>query len=48
VIPISKELVTGPRQLVGRIRQVAATLDRPLGNRVLLDGTGSPVMVTSM
>lgn len=48
VIPISKELVTGPRLAVGRIRQVAATLARPLGNRVLLDGTGSPVMVTSM
>ena len=48
VIPISKELVTGPRLAVGRIRQVAATLARPLGNRVLLDGTGSPVMVTSI
>jgi hypothetical protein len=48
VIPISKELVTGWRHPVGRARQVAATLGRPLGNRVLLDGTGSPVMVTSM
>lgn len=47
VIPVNKELVTGPRQAVGRTRQVAATLGRPLGNRVLLDGTGSPVMVTS-
>jgi hypothetical protein len=48
VIPISKELVTGWRQPVGRTRQVAAVLARPLGNRVLLDATGSPVMVTSM
>src|SRR5690348_315878 len=32
VIPISKELVTGWRAGVGRTRQVAAALGRPLGN----------------
>jgi hypothetical protein len=48
VIPISKELVTGWRTAVGRTRQVTATLGQRLDNRVLLDGTGSPVMVTSM
>jgi hypothetical protein len=47
VIPVSKELVTGWRVPMGRTRQVAATLGKPLGNRMLLDGTGSPVMVTS-
>jgi hypothetical protein len=47
VIPVSKELATGPRIAVAHTRQVEATLTRPLGNRVLLDGTGSPVMVTS-
>jgi hypothetical protein len=47
LIPKRTELVTGWRTAVGRTRQVTATLDRPLGNRVLLDGTGSPVMVTS-
>jgi hypothetical protein len=30
------------------MRQVTANLDRPLGNRVLLDDTGSPVMATSV
>ena len=34
--------------LVGQTRQVSATLARPLGNRVLLDKHGAPVMVTSM
>lgn len=48
VIPIAKQLVTGWLPAVGQTRQVAATLGRPLGNRVLLDGTGSPAMVTSM
>jgi hypothetical protein len=46
VIPISKELTTGWRTAVGKPRQVSATLGQPLGNRVLLDDTGSPVMVT--
>jgi hypothetical protein len=46
VIPVSKELATGPRQAVAHTRQVETTLTGPLGNRVLLDGTGSPVMVT--
>lgn len=47
VIPVSRELVTGPRTAVAHTRQVEAALTQPLGNRVLLDGTGSPVMVTS-
>ena len=47
MIPIRVELVTGWRTAVGVTRQVTVTLDRPLGNRVLLDDAGSPVMVTS-
>jgi hypothetical protein len=31
---------------VGRTRQVSAVLSAPLGNRVLLDATGRPVLVT--
>ena len=31
---------------VGRTRQVTAVLSRPLGDRVLLDATGRPVLVT--
>jgi hypothetical protein len=46
-LPHSKELVTGWRTAVGRTRQVTAALGQPLGNRVLLSGTGSLVMVTS-
>ena len=46
VVPITKELVTGWRTAIGKTRQVSATLDRPLGSRVLLDGSGSPVMVS--
>ncbi len=31
---------------VGRTRQVTAALSRPLGDRILLDATGRPVLVT--
>src|SRR5260370_1266767 len=48
LIPHRTELVTGTRTAVGMMRQVIANLDRPLGNRVLLDDTGSPVMATSV
>jgi hypothetical protein len=48
VIPVREEHVTGPRTTVGKRREVSATLARPLGNRVLLDEHGAPVMVTSM
>jgi hypothetical protein len=48
VIPVGEERATGWHTLAGQTRQVSATLARPLGNRVLLDATGSPVMVTSM
>ena len=47
LIPIRVELVTGPRTAVGVTRQVTVTLERSLGNRVLLDEAGGPVMVTS-
>jgi hypothetical protein len=48
LIPHRTELVTGVRTAVAMMRQVTANLDRPLGNRVLLDDTGSPVMARSV
>ena len=48
VIPVGEERAAGWHTLVGQTRQVSATLARPLGNRVLLDEHGAPVMVTSM
>jgi hypothetical protein len=48
VIPVREEHVTGPRVPVGKRREVSATLARPLGNRVLLDEHGAPVMANSM
>jgi hypothetical protein len=48
VLPVRHEHVTGPRIAVGKRRQLSATLDQPLGNRVLLDEHGAPVMVTSL
>jgi len=48
LIPV--EVDTGPpgfRTLVGHGREVTVTLDRPLGNRVVLDQVGAPVMVTA-
>lgn len=36
----------GFRTLQGVLREVTAVLERPLGNRVLLDVTGAPVIVT--
>ena len=48
VIPGREEHVTGPGVSVGKRREVSATLARPLGNRVLLDEHGAPVMVNSM
>ncbi len=47
VIPVGEERATGWHTLAGQTRQVSATLARPLGNRVLLDGRGKPLMVTS-
>jgi hypothetical protein len=47
LIPV--EVDTGPaglRTLVGYSREVTVTLDRPLGNRVLLDQVGAPVMLS--
>jgi hypothetical protein len=37
----------GPRRAIAERREVTVTLNRSLGPRVLLDGTGSPVMVTA-
>lgn len=48
VIPVREEHVTGLRTTVGKRREVSVTLARPLGNRVLLDEHGAPVMVTSL
>ena len=48
LIPV--EVDTGPaglRTMVGYAREVAVTLSRPLGNRVLLDQIGAPVMVST-
>jgi hypothetical protein len=47
VIPVGEERAAGWHTLAGQTRQVSATLARPLGNRVLLDEHGAPVMVTS-
>ncbi len=47
---IPAEVDTGPdgwRILVGHPREVMVTLARPLGNRVLLDQSGAPVMVST-
>jgi hypothetical protein len=48
VIPVGEERAAGWHTLAGQTRQVSAVLARPLGNRVLLDKHGAPVMVTSM
>jgi hypothetical protein len=36
---------SGPRNAIGYSREVAVTLDRPLGRRLLVDLDGTPVMV---
>jgi len=48
VIPAGEQRAAGWHTLVGQRRQVSVTLARPLGNRVLLDEHGAPVMVTSI
>lgn len=48
VIPVGEARAAGWHTLAGQTRQVSATLARPLGNPVLLDEHGAPVMVTSM
>ncbi len=48
IVPIPVD--TGPpglRIAIGQLREVTVSLARPLGERVLLDETGSPVMVTA-
>lgn len=47
VLPVPSQLAPGWYTTVGQRREVTVTLDRPLGVRVLLDGRGSPVMVTT-
>jgi hypothetical protein len=46
VLPVPSELRPGWYTTAGQRREVTVTLDRPLGPRILLDGTGAPVMVT--
>jgi hypothetical protein len=47
VLPVPSELRPGWYTTAGQRREVTVTLDRPLGPRILLDGTGAPVMVTT-
>jgi hypothetical protein len=47
LLPVPTRLRPGWYTAVGQRREVTVTLDQPLGPRVLLDGTGSPVMVTT-
>jgi len=47
VLPVPSLLPPGWYTTVGQRREVTVTLDRPLGSRILLDGTGSLVMVTT-
>jgi len=47
IVPVPVDIgPPGPRRLLAEQRQVTVKLTPPLGSRVLLDGTGSPVMVT--
>jgi hypothetical protein len=48
ILPVSKEIGPGSgwQTAHGERRELTVVLARPLGNRVLLDETGSPVMVT--
>jgi hypothetical protein len=46
LLPIPSPLRPGWYTTLGQGRDVTVTLDRPLGSRILLDGRGSPVMVT--
>ena len=47
LVPLPSPLRPGWYTTLGQARDVTVTLDRPLGPRILLDGTGSPVMVTT-
>jgi len=48
LMPVSVDIgPPRPRRLFAEQREVTVMLTRSLGSRVLLDGTGSPVMVTS-
>ena len=47
LLPIPSPLRPGWYTALGQGRDVTVTLDRPLGPRTLLDGRGSPVMVTT-
>jgi hypothetical protein len=47
VLPVPSSLRPGWYTTVGQRSEVTVTLDRVLGSRILLDGRGSPVMVTT-
>jgi hypothetical protein len=47
LLPVPSPRRPGWYTTVGQRRDVTVTLDRPLGSRILLDGTGSLVMVTT-
>jgi hypothetical protein len=47
LLPVPSQLRPGWYTTMGQRRDVTVTLDRPLGSRILLDGRGSPVMVTT-
>jgi hypothetical protein len=50
IVPVPRDTGprAGPRLAYAEKREVTAVLARPLGHRVLLDATGSPVMVNAV